>query len=124
MIGLTGSCGQNLGKMRRPQWAKPVLDFLRIPLDSLFRVTVIAGVGGAVCDAEIGPRNTEAVIASVIITHIESSGHMAINTLGSRGLSCICWLICCHVGAVMMMLWCIELLAAVAADAQLIALGF
>ena len=69
--------------------AKPLLYLFCSPVGGLFTVAVIAGIGGAVGDAEIRSRNTKAMIATVIIAHIEPPWHMAINALGTLSLRAV-----------------------------------
>ena len=75
--------GENVGKMRRSLRAKPAHYLLRSPVCRLFTVAVITGIGGAMGNTEIWSWNTKAVIATVIVDHIEPPWHMAVNALST-----------------------------------------
>ena len=72
--------------MRWPLRAKPLLYLFCSPVGGLFAVAVITGIGGAMGNRQIGSWNTKAMIAAIIVAHIEPSRHMAVNTLGSLSL--------------------------------------
>ena len=59
----------------------PLVDFLRSPLRCFirFRVTLVAGVGSAQLDRQIGARDSQAVIAPGVDSHVSLGRHVALH---------------------------------------------
>ena len=75
-----------MGKMPLAETAAVITNLLRRPSVVMILMTPNAGVGDINLCGQVGSRDPETVVPSVIYSHIGATGHMAVHA--GRSIAC------------------------------------